>query len=352
MTDADRSDGGGRTMRLGFLLHVDEDVAPAQAYRDAIKLFTVAESLGYDSGWVTQRHFHQGNGHVSAPLVLLAAVAQHTDRIRLGTAVVALPLEDPLRVAEDAATVDELSGGRIELGVGSGPFPAAWEAFDRDLARKGELYDTAVHRLHRALEGVSVNGLGEALHPPGGNLRQRVWQATTSNPVLAETAAAAAGRAGDGLQLSRTGSWPNRQSPPQQARIIAVYQAAARAAGHRPRVLLSRSVYPHPDPDAAVREVTPGIRRWTAWAPELSGMGSVGVAEYLRRDHTLLGSPNHIAAQLQSDPVLSESSDLLVSFVPGVPDFDEHVRLLTTTANDVAPQLGWSPAQAAGVRPE
>lgn len=339
-----------RPLRLGFLLHLDSDRPPAQSYREAIELFAVAEQLGYDSGWVIQRHFRQGNEHVASPLVLLAAIAEHTDRIRLGTAVVVLPLEDPLRLAEDAATLDTLSGGRVELGVGSGPFPGAWEAFGRDLGQRHDLFDTAVQGLRAVLDGGVLNSHGERLHPPGTALRQRLWQATSSDPAVAERSAAAAGSAGDGLQLSRAGSWPGRQSPQQQADLITTYRAAAVAAGHPPRVLVSRALYPHPDAEAAVRALAPGVRRWQAWAPEQADTAAQDVRDYLHHDYTLYGHPDHCAAQLDSDPAVRASTDLLVSFVPAVPDHQEHLRLLTTTANDVASQLGWHPVPHPSLR--
>jgi alkanesulfonate monooxygenase SsuD/methylene tetrahydromethanopterin reductase-like flavin-dependent oxidoreductase (luciferase family) len=330
--------GDGRPFRLGFLLHLDGDLPPATAYRQAIELFVAAEALGYDSGWVIQRHFRQGKEHVSAPLVVLAAIAQHTRRIRLGTGVLVLPLEDPLKVAEDAATLDELSGGRLELGVGSGPFPGAWEAFGHDLA--------SVARLHEILDGVALNRLGEVLHPPGPGVRRRIWQATTSDPALAHQAAAAAGKAGDGLQLSRATAWRDgtvREAQERQASWIAAYRDAWHDPDRPPRVQVSRAVYPHDDRDEAIRLVTPGVRRWQSWSTAASA--ELSVPAYLAADHALLGPPADIAGELAADPALREITDLLVSFVPGVPGLDEHLRLLTTTAGDLAPRLGWRPAR-------
>ncbi|WP_045739636.1 LLM class flavin-dependent oxidoreductase [Actinoplanes rectilineatus] len=321
--------------RLGFLLHLDRDLSPAESYRHAIELFQLAEELGYDSGWVIQRHFRQGKEHVSAPLVLLAAIAQHTSRIRLGTGVLVLPLEDPLVVAEQATTLDALSGGRLELGVGSGPFPGAWEAFGKDLADRHRLWDASVARLHEILEGKALNSLGEVLHPPGAGVRDRLWQATTSDPRLAHAAAIAAARAGDGLQLSRATSWRSSSPFADQASWISAYLAAL-PAGTPPRIQVSRAVYPHPSRSAALEAVTPGVRRWQSWQASAAGLP---VPEYLAKDHALLGPAAGIAAALNADPALRHVTDLLVSFVPGVPDLAEHRRLLTSTARDLAPLL-------------
>jgi alkanesulfonate monooxygenase SsuD/methylene tetrahydromethanopterin reductase-like flavin-dependent oxidoreductase (luciferase family) len=336
--------GDGRPFRLGFLLHLDNDLPPARAYRDAIELFRVAENLGYDSGWVIHRHFRQGNEHVSAPLVVLAAIAEHTSRIALGTGVYVLPLEDPLVVAEAAATLDELSGGRLQLGVGSGPFPGAWEAFAKDLSDRHQLYDDTVVRLQRLLAGHPVNGLGEVLHPPAPGLRRRLWQATSSDPAVAISSAQAAGRSGDGLQLSRATEFNRQQTRGRQAEIVAAFREAHEAArpGVTPRVQVSRAIYPHPDRAAAVTAVAPGARRWQSWIASRRGLPELTVEEFLEQDNALLGPTGGIAAALAADPALEHVTDLLVSFVPGVPPFDEHVRLLHA-ATEVAGLLGWQP---------
>ena len=328
--------------RLGFLLHLDGDLDPATSFAHAIELFAWAEELGYDSGWVIQRHFRQGNEHVSSPLVVLAAIAQRTSRIRLGTGVLVLPLEDPIKVAEDAATLDALSGGRLELGIGAGPFPGAWEAFDRDLAQRHEVWQGAVSRLHHALEGKSLNSLGEVLHPPGTGVRERIWQATTSAPAHALTEAVAAARAGDGLQLSRATDWNRRQSADAQAELIAAYRAAL-PDGIPPRVLVSRAVYPDRDRDTALEKLAPGARRWQSWFGALGREEVAGVTpdEYLVRDHTRFGTADDIAEGLAADPAVAAATELLVSFPPATPDLAEHRRLLEATATDLAPALGW-----------
>ncbi|CUU59543.1 Luciferase-like monooxygenase [Parafrankia irregularis] len=104
--------------RLGFNARISFPTGgAAQALRDGVELFRVAEQLGYDTGWVYQRHF---DNYLASPLVFHAAVAQHTDRIGLGTAIIGVRYEDPILLAEAAATADLLSSGRLQLGLGTG----------------------------------------------------------------------------------------------------------------------------------------------------------------------------------------------------------------------------------------
>src|SRR3984885_1041153 len=112
---------GTPRFRLGFLTHVQgRGGDPAAAYRNAQELFVAADELGFDVGWVAQHHAPLDGGGLSSPWTFLAHAAARTKRIRLSTAITVLPLEDPLRLAEDVSVVDTLSGGRVEIGVGSG----------------------------------------------------------------------------------------------------------------------------------------------------------------------------------------------------------------------------------------
>lgn len=96
--------------RLGFFTRLLEDAPAAQRYRFALEQIQAAEAHGFDSAWVAQHHFSATEGGLPSPLVFLAHAAAQTSRIRLGTAIITLPMENGVRVAEDAAVTDVLSG--------------------------------------------------------------------------------------------------------------------------------------------------------------------------------------------------------------------------------------------------
>ena len=167
-------------VRLGFLTHVEGQADLATLYRRLITQFVAAEELGFDSGWIAQHHFEDGRsgaGAGASPFVLLAAVAERTSRIRLGTAVMTIPLENPLRLAEDAATVDLISGGRVELGIGSGFDEMTFSAFGVPIAERREATSRGADLLYRALNGEPLLADGRAvLQPQSPGLAGRVWQ--------------------------------------------------------------------------------------------------------------------------------------------------------------------------------
>jgi alkanesulfonate monooxygenase SsuD/methylene tetrahydromethanopterin reductase-like flavin-dependent oxidoreductase (luciferase family) len=118
--------------RLGFFTRLLDQASPAERYRLATAQIVHAEHMGFDSIWVAQHHFHEPEGGLPAPFVFLAQVAALTTRVRLGTTIVTPPLELPIRVAEDAAVLDIMSGGRLEVGVAPGGNLSSYTAFGLD----------------------------------------------------------------------------------------------------------------------------------------------------------------------------------------------------------------------------
>src|SRR4051795_12575237 len=105
--------------KLGFLtIGLFDGDDPAPGHETTLSIIELGERLGFDSAWVRHRHLQYG---VSSPVAVLAAATQRTRRIALGTAVIPLGWENPLRLAEDLATVDLLSGGRLNPGLSVGP---------------------------------------------------------------------------------------------------------------------------------------------------------------------------------------------------------------------------------------
>jgi natural product biosynthesis luciferase-like monooxygenase protein len=100
--------------------YADRDGPEGPYFRYLVDFLASAEELGYDGVWANEHHFHPYGGMIPSPAVMLAALSQRTNRVRLGTSVMVLPLHNPLDVAEQLAMVDLMSGGRLELGVGRG----------------------------------------------------------------------------------------------------------------------------------------------------------------------------------------------------------------------------------------
>jgi alkanesulfonate monooxygenase SsuD/methylene tetrahydromethanopterin reductase-like flavin-dependent oxidoreductase (luciferase family) len=131
-----------------------------QFYAERLDQIERAETMGFDSVWLTEHHFCD-DGYTPSPLVIHAAIAARTQRMRLGTNLMLLPIADPVRIAEDAATLSLISGGRFDLGVGIGYRQMEFDQFGRKISHRPSLVEEGIEILRRAWSGESVNFEGK-----------------------------------------------------------------------------------------------------------------------------------------------------------------------------------------------
>ncbi len=125
----------------------------ADAFREGLALVDAAEAWGLDSAWLAEFHFSPDRSVLSSPITVAAAIAARTRKIRIGMAVYVLPLNNPLRIAEEAATVDQLSGGRLDFGIGRSGFVRSYNVFDIDYGESQGRFEESVEILRRAWSG-------------------------------------------------------------------------------------------------------------------------------------------------------------------------------------------------------
>ena len=330
--------------KLGFFTRLLEDAPAAQRYRFALEQIETAEEFGFHSAWVAQHHFSAAEGGLPSPLVFLSHAAARTSRIDLGTAIITLPMENAVRVAEDAAVLDELSAGRLQIGLGSGGNPKSFPAFGTSFDDRREVFADNLATLRTLFSGDrlptdhSLYPVPDAERP---SLERRLWQATFS-----AGGAGAAGAAGDGLMLSRT--QPRPQDNPAarldevQLPVIDTYLSQL-PDGVEPRILASRTAVVADAEDLPrLREITePALR---AEADRLVGYdtSALSLDELLVATDTYLGTPEQVIERLSGDRVLDRVTD--VSFqVHSVPATNETaLRSIELLATEVAPALGFS----------
>jgi putative FMN-dependent luciferase-like monooxygenase len=329
------------TPRLGYFTRLLDDATPVERYRNALAEFVRADELGFDTAWVAQHHFHSEEGGLPAPFVFLAQAAAKTSRIRLATGIVTLPLEAPLRVAEDAAVLWLLADGRLELGIGSGGTATSFPPFGHKSEDRAGIYAAHKATLLQALRGEVLTTDGGALYPPAPQLADTIWEATFS-----ASGAERIGGEGNGLMLSRT--QPRREytghgSAGDQVVIVDGYLAAL-PAGVAPRVMASRSVL--------VVDTDEEGRRWRARgiARSLEMLGAQGVTVPEGVDESELatyldlhvGTVEQVLATLTVDPILPRASDIVFQPHPVDPPHPVVLRSLELIAREVAPALGWA----------
>jgi putative FMN-dependent luciferase-like monooxygenase len=327
------------TRRLGFFTRLLDRTSAAERYRLATEQIVHAERCGFDSAWVAQHHFDGDEGGLPAPFVFLARVAAETSSIRLGTGIVTLPLENPVRVAEDAVVLDLVSGDRLELGLGSGGTPSSFPAFGHDSADRAAIFERHAAIVRDALAGKPLAG-ERVLYPLAPQLLDRIWQATFS-----ADGGRRAGLSGDGLMLSRTQPRP-RDAPGAtladlQHPIIDAYLAAL-PKGREPRIMASRTLFVADDRRDALRFAAAGLSRM---ADRLAASGQAppgrSVADLIEAFDVHLGEPDEAVASLLVDGVLGRATDIVFQVHSVDPPHDFILRSIELIAERIAPALGW-----------
>ena len=318
----------------------------ADRYREALELAEYADRLGLDSIWTTEHHFVD-DGYMPSQLVTLAAMAARTSRIEVATGVLLAPLHDPLRLAEDAATADLLSGGRLVLGLGLGWSEIEYRALGADMRRRGRAMDEILTILPAAWSGRPVQHDGAVYHIPGVAVRPTpdrripIVIGGGAEPALRRAAALA-----DGFFSNAP---PDRLA--EQAAIVA--DERERAGITRPFTWIWYSMlYVTDDPERGWAEIRDHVHatRWKYRDMVASAVREPGplpepppldeAAERELRAATLVGTPEQIAAEVRrvAADAGTEFDFVARSYYPGL-GFEQQAEQVRLLAEGVAPLL-------------
>lgn len=326
------------------------ELSAADSMLQAIDLAQGMDELGVNGAYFRVHHFARQQ---ASPMPLLAAIAARTRRIEVGTGVVDMRYENPLHLAEEAAAVDLISGGRLALGVSRGSpetVVRGYEAFGYTGSEDPRGADIAREHFDRFLEAVEGTGIAEAdasspfgggaptgsgnglqrIEPYSPGLRSRIWWGAGNSD-----SAAWAGRRGVNL-MSSTLLTEDRGLPfdELQAQQIQTFRSAWREAGHpgEPRTSVSRSIFPI---TTAEDELYFGGRQ------DGDGVGTIdGIRSTFGK--TYAGTPDKLVEQLLRDAAIREADTLMLT-IPSQLGVEFNLRLITAFAEHVAPSLGWEP---------
>jgi alkanesulfonate monooxygenase SsuD/methylene tetrahydromethanopterin reductase-like flavin-dependent oxidoreductase (luciferase family) len=331
-------------LRIGIHSDLREHGDQAAVYRETLDLFTRAEELGFDTAWVRSYKFRRTSGTpgfsfpggLPSPFPFLGALAGRTSRIRLGTAVVPLPLENVVRVAEDAAVLDAISGGRLELGVSNGGRPPIAAALgidlDPDQDRKKASYLRSLGALTAILDGNPINGTDQELNPPAAGLSGRIWESALTEQTGRDSA-----RRGNGVLIGTT------QTVPAEVTAAAYHESLP--DGVPPRAGLIVHVHPAPDRRAGLAALAPDLETVYAWGRDWLPPART-LAEKAEVINVHYGTPEQIVESVRAFPAFPLTSELQFSVAYGTTSYAQRLAAIEAVAAEIAPALGWQPDHA------
>ncbi len=298
-------------MRFGLFCSAQassDDLPPetGQGFRDYLDLNVEAEDLGFHSSFLVEHHF-TGWNQVSATLMLLTCLAMRTTRLRLGSAVIVLPWHNPVLLAEQAATLDLISRGRLDFGIGKGYRHSEFTGFQVPPEEADARFDEAVEVITRSwVERSRFSHRGRFWHfedivvepPPAQRPHPPFWMAAGSSASIRRAA-----ERGFNLMLDQYAS------PAQVGERMALYRAEREAHGRQfdpMGVAVARQLYvarDRADAEAALARLAEYTQRTVSVARSPGREGGSHVLAYADKsgateEHALCGTPEEIRAKL------------------------------------------------------
>ncbi|MFJ4277368.1 LLM class flavin-dependent oxidoreductase [Streptomyces massasporeus] len=333
--------------KLGFLtIGLFDEADPRRGHESTLEIIELGERLGFDSAWVRHRHLQYG---ISSPVAVLSAASQRTRRIELGTAVIPLGWENPLRLAEDLATVDLLSGGRLNPGVSVGPpmhfgrvkgalYPDTADAEDFGYGRVERLLDFVRGEPATDFSGVEgfevfsdrvqphSPGLGRRLWYGGGSLRSARWAGEHGMNLLTSSVVKAEEPEGPydfaAIQLAQIRAFRTAHPDGEAARVsqgLVVIPTDSASPGQRAR-------YEEYADRRTPRTTSPQGPGRLLFAPDL------------------VGTSAEIAERLHAHAAFREVDEVAFA-LPFTFEQEDYEQILTDMATGLGPALGWRPGR-------
>jgi probable LLM family oxidoreductase len=339
-------------MELGLATFADvgPGVDPQQRLRNLMEEVQLADELGLDVFGIGEHH--RPDFAVSAPAVALAAAAARTSRIRLTSAVTVLSSADPVRVFEEFATVDLLSGGRAEIMAGRGSFIESFPLFGYDLDDYDELFAEKLDLLLalRAAERVTWSGRHRApladagVYPRPVQDPLPVWIAVGGTPE----SVIRAGRLGLPLTIAIIGGAPERFVP-----LVELYRASAAEAGHEALPLgINTHAFVAEDSAAADAAFAPSYMAMMSRIGRERGWPPMGRPQYLAlrspRGALAVGAPGEVAEKLLFEHELFGHQRYIAQMSVGAVEHRDVMRSIELFGTEVAPVVRAEVARRVG----
>jgi alkanesulfonate monooxygenase SsuD/methylene tetrahydromethanopterin reductase-like flavin-dependent oxidoreductase (luciferase family) len=268
-----------------FVEELRQGASQATAFRDIFEVAAQADAWGIHCIWLGEIHFTPTRSVISASLQVASAIASRTRRVRVGTAVQVLPLNHPLRIAEEVATVDHISEGRFEFGIGRSGVVRTYDTYGVPYGESQARFLEALAIIRRAWQGEAFSYAGEFYQVTNALVVPRPYQ--VPHPPLRMAATSdetfpAAGRMGLPIFIGlRTTEIADLQAQ------LGPYRQAWREAGHAgdPSVYLRIPVYASPTAEGAIEEPRESLTAFFARQTELarSAVGRAGAGPADRR---------------------------------------------------------------------